>query len=279
MYVQPRVAPARRLRRPADASERNATVGAGPADRAPRPGDRRCEGRTAPRSACESDRMNADSARSVDSDRAERGSVAIDLVARLRASGGRTMQPPPANKITRTGDVARQICPLRPVPGPNRQGTGSARGSERPQEVQDVLLDQRSRQIEVVDDLVGFRAAALVVLDRGQQVVGPSVMEEEDALADTPERGAAELLAIGTALGDLILKPGSHIVQRYVAEREIGHEALIAVVRLAGDMERQMAESAADIEEGCISELREQVGRTRRRRGGEAHEQGEVGDV
>ncbi len=44
-------------------------------------------------------------------------------------------------------------------------------------------------------------------------------VQEEDALADTPEQRAAELRAAGVALGNAVCKSLSHPVQGEVAER------------------------------------------------------------
>src|ERR1700730_1780903 len=59
-------------------------------------------------------------------------------------------------------------------------------------------------------------------LNRLQQVGGPSIMQEKQALSETPERGRAELVRTGRPLTYAIGKPRSHVVQRKVGIRGIG---------------------------------------------------------
>src|SRR5262249_41663616 len=65
---------------------------------------------------------------------------------------------------------------------------------ERTQEVQDRLPVAARQLIVVLDHLVGLRSAARVLRDRYAQVVGASVMQEEDALTDAPQRSRSELV-------------------------------------------------------------------------------------
>jgi hypothetical protein len=65
-----------------------------------------------------------------------------------------------------------------------------------------------------------------MLLDRHLQIVGAAVMQEEDTLADTPERRTAELSASGIALCDVIGEPGAHAVHGKIAERRERHIAL-----------------------------------------------------
>src|SRR5258708_28918764 len=55
--------------------------------------------------------------------------------------------------------------------------------------------------------------------DRCQQVCGTAVVQEEDALPDAPERCAAELVAAGSALPDVVSQSGSHMVNLDIAEQ------------------------------------------------------------
>src|SRR5262245_395201 len=65
---------------------------------------------------------------------------------------------------------------------------------QRAEEVQEILLLDAIQVVEVVDDGVGLGGrdatgrGAPVRGDRGEQVVRPPVMKEEDALAEAPER-------------------------------------------------------------------------------------------
>jgi hypothetical protein len=58
--------------------------------------------------------------------------------------------------------------------------------SQVAQEVQYILLVGCAQHVELSDHLVGFRAAARMLLDGSDQVVSAPVMQEEDALPDTP---------------------------------------------------------------------------------------------
>ena len=55
-------------------------------------------------------------------------------------------------------------------------------------------------RVENADDVVGLRAAALMLLDGLQQVAGAPVVQEEEPLAEAPERRGPELAAVGAAL-------------------------------------------------------------------------------
>src|SRR5215470_3270107 len=78
------------------------------------------------------------------------------------------------------------------------------------EEIEQVLLLTLAEVVEVVDDRVRLRrvvlrrAAALVLPDRFDQVLGPSVMQEEDALTQAPERGGAELGRSRLPLADAV---------------------------------------------------------------------------
>src|SRR5437660_1165218 len=77
-------------------------------------------------------------------------------------------------------------------------------GLQRAQEVEDVLLLRGRQLVEFVDHCVRFGAVALMRLDRLQQIVGPAVMQEVDALSDAPQRRGAELISCGVTLDDAI---------------------------------------------------------------------------
>src|SRR5882672_1943431 len=92
-------------------------------------------------------------------------------------------------------------------------------GSERAQERRQSLLISEAQLIKVADHAVCFRALAGMLLDGNANIGGAAVMQEEQALADAPQRRATELPAVGEALGNAVLKSRSHIVQGEVAER------------------------------------------------------------
>src|SRR5262245_57207047 len=68
---------------------------------------------------------------------------------------------------------------------------------QRPQEVQQILLVAVAETVVVVDDPIGLGrtklrvAAALVRLDRYLEIVRAAVVQEEDALAEAPQRRRA----------------------------------------------------------------------------------------
>jgi len=55
-----------------------------------------------------------------------------------------------------------------------------------------------------------------VVLDSFHQVSCASVVEEEDALPNTPERSRSELIGAGTTLRDAVRKTFPHVVDEKV---------------------------------------------------------------
>ena len=58
--------------------------------------------------------------------------------------------------------------------------------SERAEEVDEFLLLVSVQRIEAINNLISFAAAAFVVPNGLNQVGCASIMEEEDALPDTP---------------------------------------------------------------------------------------------
>ena len=102
------------------------------------------------------------------------------------------------------------------------------------EEIQQVLLGLRGQAVVKVDDGVGFGAGAGVLLNGVDQAtvggIGTAVVEEEDALADAPERLGAEFVGAGSALRDVIREPRAHVmheqigIQRGILIRESGSE-------------------------------------------------------
>ena len=72
--------------------------------------------------------------------------------------------------------------------------------------------------LKCVDDLICLAALALVGFDRFHQIACPSVMEEKDALPDTPERSGSELIGARAALRDAVRKTFTHVVDEEVGE-------------------------------------------------------------
>src|SRR5215471_17881475 len=121
--------------------------------------------------------------------------------------------------------------------------------SQRAQEVDQVLLVRTAQQVEVVYHAVCLRALAGMRLDGPDNIVGAAVMQEEEALPDTPQRCTPELASIGTTLGHPVLETCAHVVHREVAVRPERHIALPCHVGLAGLLTDGMAGGTADIRE------------------------------
>jgi hypothetical protein len=141
------------------------------------------------------------------------------------------------------------------------------------------LLIRCPQQVEIADDLIGFRALARVCLDRRDKVGGAAVMKEEHALAEPPERSGAELLAVGPALADLVLQARPHVVKSDVAKGRDRHVALAAEWRLRRRVLGDVAAAATDIDE-LVGALDRRIGRRGwRGRGQQTHEGREIDDV
>src|SRR5712691_1353567 len=93
---------------------------------------------------------------------------------------------------------------------------GSDASLKRPQEINDVLLLLSSQPIETFDDLICLAAITLVISDGFHQVGRPSIVEEEDALSDAPERSGSELVGAGTTLRDAVGEAFAHVVDEEV---------------------------------------------------------------
>src|SRR5262249_7254150 len=110
----------------------------------------------------------------------------------------------------------------RNPPPPGGRGQGEVawlRALQRTQEVQHVLLVRLAEIPEVVDDRVGFRARTPVRQDGGQQIGGSSVVEEENALAEAPQRGRPELGGTGAALNDVVREARPQVVDEQIREQ------------------------------------------------------------
>src|SRR5258708_34651272 len=90
--------------------------------------------------------------------------------------------------------------------------------SERPQEVEDRLLVGHRQLAEILYHGVRLRRR-IGTARRGemrpddlQEVAGPPVMEEEQPLADAPERHGAEFVRPGLALDDVVGEPRAHVM-------------------------------------------------------------------
>ena len=125
------------------------------------------------------------------------------------------------------------------------------RPSERAQIVYERLLIVARQQVVVVDDGIGFRSTAGVLLDCFVQILGPAIMKEKDTLADAPQRSRPEFVAIGAALRHTVRQSSPHFVHSKVAERLDRHVALprqrrfrrregLGVTRLTADIGKHL---------------------------------------
>ena len=126
--------------------------------------------------------------------------------------------------------------------------------SQRAQESRQSLLISKAQLIEVVDHAVCLRALTGMLPDRDADIGGATVMQEEQALADTPQRRSTELPAVGKALGDAILESRAHVMQGEVAvrlDRLIAHTGNSGLS--SGGLISDMAGVTADIREHLLS--------------------------
>src|SRR6266852_708423 len=103
--------------------------------------------------------------------------------------------------------------PAKPCCTPDQ---AQANRLERPQEVDDVLLLPSGQPIETADDLICLAIVAPVSFNSLHQIACPSVMEEKDALPDTPERSCSELIGTCGTLRDAVRKTSTHMVDEEV---------------------------------------------------------------
>ena len=110
---------------------------------------------------------------------------------------------------------------------------------ESAQEIDDLLLLLSAQSIEVFDDLIRFAAVALMGPDGLNQVGRSSIMEEEDALSDAPERSGAKFVGPCASLSDGVSEAFAHVVDDEVREKIrhlIGERGAGAGRRSAGNL-------------------------------------------
>src|SRR5581483_505772 len=84
--------------------------------------------------------------------------------------------------------------------------------------------------------------------DGSQQITGPTVVQEEDPLTQSPQRRGAELIAAGIALRDVVSQTCTHVVNLEVGKRTHRRSAQGAsdVGGLSGTDRRRMTDRATD---------------------------------
>ena len=89
-------------------------------------------------------------------------------------------------------------------------------GLEGTQKGEQVLLLGGREPLEVPDDLVGLAASTAVGFDGFHQIAGAAIMQEEEALADTPQGRGAKLLRTRPSLRDPVCEALPHAVQQKI---------------------------------------------------------------
>src|SRR6185369_6305136 len=107
-------------------------------------------------------------------------------------------------------------------PRRTRRGSMSRAGLQRAQEVEDVLLGPLAEVVEVADDAVRLGAVARVLADGALEVRGAPVVQEEDPLAETPQRRGAEFPRTRLALAYAVGQTVAHVVHQEVGEQVDG---------------------------------------------------------
>src|SRR5882672_24677 len=105
-----------------------------------------------------------------------------------------------------------------------------------------------------------------MLADGTVEIICAAVMQEEEALADTPQRRGTELPAVGIALGNVVGESRSHVVQGEVAVRLERHIALPGHGGLSCSLVPGVAGLTADIREHLLSSGHRRSRRRRRRR-------------
>src|SRR5450432_8548 len=61
--------------------------------------------------------------------------------------------------------------------------------------------------------------------NRGDQVAGAAIVQEEDSLPESPQRGGSELITTGAALSNVIVEPVAHVMDFQIAVEVRGYTA------------------------------------------------------
>src|ERR1700674_4492853 len=88
------------------------------------------------------------------------------------------------------GDWSRRFA----GPPGDRHPAVRSEALQRPQEVEEILLLAPCEGPELIDHTVGLRSRALMLTDCGEQIGRPPVVQEEDALTESPQRRTPELI-------------------------------------------------------------------------------------
>ena len=94
----------------------------------------------------------------------------------------------------------------------------TAVSSQGAQEIQQILLLAARKRRKVLFYFCRFGAIAGVSLNRRDQVRSTSVMQQENALSESPQRRRAELIAPRSALRHVVSQSRTHVVDLEVGE-------------------------------------------------------------
>ena len=159
-----------------------------------------------------------------------------------------------ARPIVASASITASSC--LPKSGRVCRPSPTVRNLERAKEKDQVLLVLVRQAFEILDDLVGLAFVTLMRLDRFHEVGGAAVVQEEDALPQTPQRSGPEFISTGGTLRDMVSQIGAHVVQEKVGESIDLHVGLIGDERRrAGVDGRRVAEGAADVYESLEARL------------------------
>src|SRR5579859_1409617 len=90
---------------------------------------------------------------------------------------------------------------------------------QRTQEIQNILLLAGAQVVEVVFYSGSFATAAVVGVNRAQQVAAAAIVQEEHPLSQSPQRRRPELVSARTALRDVIGQHSAHVVELQIGKR------------------------------------------------------------
>ena len=89
---------------------------------------------------------------------------------------------------------------------------------QRPQEIHNRLLFLRTEFVKLLNDLARLAPPAHVRFDCLHKVLRSAVVEEEDPLANSPERCSPELVRPRVPLGDAVCQTFTHAVDEKIGQ-------------------------------------------------------------
>src|SRR5712692_10482233 len=92
---------------------------------------------------------------------------------------------------------------------------------ERTQEVEQILLLTLCEIFDAIDHTVGLRPGARMLTDRLEQICRPPIVQEENALAEAPQRRTPELIETRVPRRDAVRQFPAHVMDEQIRE-EVG---------------------------------------------------------